>query len=64
MLKNKIYQEKLERDGYVVINFFSEPEIQALIKESEQLHNFELGEQMFSATANSTTPIIKTRRGS
>ncbi|MBL7794262.1 MAG: phytanoyl-CoA dioxygenase family protein [Saprospiraceae bacterium] len=56
MLKNKIYQEKLERDGYVVINFFSEPEIQALIKESEQLHSFELGEQMFFSNRQLDNP--------
>lgn len=56
MLKNSIYQEKLERDGYVVINFFENQEIEALIQEYEQLHHFDLGNGMFFSNRQLENP--------
>lgn len=59
MLKNRIYQEKLERDGYVVIPFFNEVEIEALIQEYEQLHQFDLGNGMFFSNQQLKNPTYQ-----
>jgi hypothetical protein len=47
MLKNKLFQEKMDRDGYLVTNFFSEEEMHDFIAGYESLHNFDIGEEIF-----------------
>ncbi|HMO39711.1 MAG TPA: phytanoyl-CoA dioxygenase family protein [Saprospiraceae bacterium] len=56
MLKNKIHQEKLDRDGYVVVNFFAKSEIEALVSAYEALHQFNLGQQMFFSNRQMDNP--------
>lgn len=47
MLKDKLFQQKLDEDGYLLIDFFDQAEVDQLESAFEELHNFDIGKEMF-----------------
>lgn len=47
MLKDQIFQQKFDEDGYLVVDFFSQDEINALVEAFDDLHNFDIGKDIF-----------------